>query len=122
MQAPRKPAPRQARPAQRYFPGKAPKGVQEHSESESDEEQVLADAYLDTGTVPIGGELEDVEDEGNQATLVINEKVSGPSKGMNVALKNVSITEGGNVVIVGREESQRMEMEGTKNRPLCKSL
>ena len=119
MQAPRKPAPRQAKPAQRYFPGKAPKGVHELSESESDEEQALDDANLDGGNVPIGGDLEDIEDEDNQMTSAISEKVSGPSRGMNVALKNVSITEGGNVIIEGRE---RREMKGMNNRPLYEPL
>src|SRR5260370_2286635 len=119
MQAPRKPAPRQARPVQRYFPGKAPKGVQEPSESESDEDQVLDDTNLDAGSIPIDGDLEDIEDGDNQVTSVISERVSGPSRGMNVALKNVSITEGGNVILDGREST---EVKGMKNRPLCESL
>ena len=52
----RKQAPRPARPAARYWKGKAPKGIKE-ADSESDEEDTRE--QLDNGgDVPLGGEQE----------------------------------------------------------------
>lgn len=96
----RKAAPRLARPAQRYWKGKAPKGADaaaEDSDEEEDEDQQQQD------------EDEEVED----MPLEVVSKDSGKAKGMRVGLKDVNI-HGGKVIVGGREESGRTAMEGTE--------
>ena len=113
MQATRKaPAPRQARPAQRYFRGKAPKGTEAvESESDSDAEEELEQQY-DAGNVPIGGDVEQ-DIEGDDEPVAAKAQPP-PAKGMNVSLKNVNISNG-KVIVDGRAESGRTEMEGMKS-------
>jgi microfibrillar-associated protein 1 len=101
---PRKPAPRLARPAQRYWKGKAPKGVVEAaSESESEEGDEREEQI--PGDVPFDGDEEDDDEVG-----VPKELKGAGTKSMNVALRDVKL-EGGKVIVGGRMESGRTEME-----------
>jgi hypothetical protein len=99
----RKQAPRPARPAARYWKGKAPKGVAEvHSDSDSEHEGV---------TVDEGAVEEQVDDEGIEEFGMKQELEVVKARGMNIALKDVSVSKEGKVIVAGREESGRTAME-----------
>ncbi|KAG8907574.1 hypothetical protein FRB99_003498 [Tulasnella sp. 403] len=99
---PRKPAPRLARPAQRYWKGKAPKGAPDaESDSEEEDENEQQDADED---MPLGL-VEEVEAKAS-APSARKEKAA-----MNVALKDVNIDARGKVIIAGKEETGRTAME-----------
>ncbi|KAG9045065.1 hypothetical protein FS837_007112 [Tulasnella sp. UAMH 9824] len=102
--AARKPAPRIARPAQRYWKGKAPKGADaaQLSDSDEDEEQQVAEEELPED-MPLGVV---VGDESSQ-----NQKLKKKMGAMNVALKDVNIDSRGKVIVAGKEESGRTVME-----------
>lgn len=102
MSAARKQAPRLARPAARYWKGKAPKGVTDVS-SDSDEEE--APDVEEDGDVLISGD-QDIVEEANE-----NVPVQKHAKAMNVSLKDVSISKDGKVTVAGRGESGRTAME-----------
>jgi hypothetical protein len=106
----RKQAPRPARPAARYWKGKAPKGVTEvHSDSDLEDEGVPE-------TVEERQDDEDIEEFG-----VKQEREPVKPRGMNIALKDVSVSKEGKVIVAGREESGRTEMEadeGDEGMPL----
>lgn len=97
----RKEVPRPARPAARYWKGKAPKGVTEvHSDSDVDEvaeDEAVVEERLDD---------EDIEEFGMK-----QEREAVRQRGMNIALKDVSVSREGKVVVAGREESGRTAME-----------
>lgn len=102
----RKQAPRLARPAARYWKGKAPKGVVDvDSDSDAEEEQ----AGEEEGDIDIGGEqdfiLEDNEDTESRPDA------GKLPRAMNVSLKDVNISKDGKVIVAGREESGRTAME-----------
>ncbi|TDL28934.1 hypothetical protein BD410DRAFT_781492 [Rickenella mellea] len=104
----RKAAPRPARPAARYWRGKAPTGVTEvGSDSESDASQ--DGEPQENGDVPVGDEDEDEEDDGG--IIVKETSKAQASKTMNIALKNVDISKEGKVIVSGREESGKTLME-----------
>lgn len=105
--APRKQAPRLARPAARYWKGKAPKGVTE-AESDSDAEED-AEEDLQPDDVAIGGELLAEDDDDDDLQLRTDE--SKPVKAMNISLKEVNISKEGKVIVAGREESGRTAVE-----------
>jgi microfibrillar-associated protein 1 len=109
------PAPRQARPAQRYFRGKAPKGVEAvDSDSDSEADEQLEQQQSDAGDVPIGGDMEqDYDEDGKEEDEEHVVRKANPSLGktMNVSLKSVSISNG-KVIVDGRAESGRTDMEG----------
>lgn len=113
MSAARKQAPRLARPAARYWKGKAPKGVTD-APSDSDEED--APEVDEEGDVLIGGDQDIVEedDEG----MPIKQEPAKAVKAMNVSLKNVDISKDGKVTVAGREESGRTAMEDGAHHPL----
>lgn len=103
----KKDAPRIARPAVRYWKGKAPKGVVEVHESDSDSDNPPQDA--EPIDVPITGVEDDGEDEeADKEDIVPQMKVQ---KSMNVALRNVDISKEGRVIVDGREESGRTIVE-----------
>lgn len=111
-------APRQAKPAQRYFRGKAPKGAAAVSDSEESDEDAGDTPQFEEGDVPLGGDQqldEDGEDDDDEdphsSRPVVRHAVEAPTKGMNVSLRNVNITDG-KVFVDGRVESGRTEMEG----------
>jgi len=105
----RKQAPRPARPAGRYWKGKAPKGAADVSSSdESDDGREIPQ---EEGDVAFAGEQEflhaeyDGDEEDEQGR-------KGQKTGtMSVALKNVNISKEGKVLIEGRQEVGRTEME-----------
>jgi hypothetical protein len=104
----RKQAPRLARPAARYWTGKAPKGVAIDSDSDA-EDQISQE---EDGDVPISGEqnlVEEDEDDTTSAHMVVTAAKS--VKSMSVSLKDVSISKDGKVIVAGREESGRTVME-----------
>ena len=110
----KKDAPRLARPAVRYWKGKAPKGIADAQDSDSDTDNVPQDT--EPTDVPIGGldagnsEQEDEEEE--EETVVPQQKVQ---KTMNVALRSVNISKEGKVIVDGKEESGRTIAEqGTR--------
>ena len=117
--APRKPAPRLARPAARYWKGKAPKGADDIL-SDSDEEEEIQQPE-EEGDILIGdqdfGEGEDEEEPPIRA-------VTKPTttKAINVSLKDVNISKDGKVIVAGREESGRTELEGEFWLFLCTAL
>lgn len=88
---------RPARPAARYWKGKAPKGADAlSSDSDEDEGQEEGDE-VEEGDEPI----EDVEDDDG---LEVRERVAKGAGKINVALKDVSISREGKVLIAGKEE------------------
>ncbi|KAI5120237.1 hypothetical protein M0805_000051 [Coniferiporia weirii] len=109
----RKQAPRIARPAARYWRGKAPKGVAELSESDEDElgeeaeQEAEEDEDMPLGTMEGEAEEEVEEDEQGQPIRV---PPKAPAGKMNIALRDVDIKEG-KVIVAGREESGRTAME-----------
>ena len=105
----RKPAPRLARPAARYWKGKAPKGVGEVlSDSDEDEElqQPEEEGDIQIGDQDFGQEEDEDEPPIRAATKPV------VTKSINVALKDVNISKDGKVIVAGREESGRTELEG----------
>lgn len=103
----RKPAPRLARPAVRYWKGKAPKGA---TEVESDSEAEDIPSHLEEGDVPLD---EDFEEDDFTGVGIKREVAS--AKAINITLKDVSVSKEGKVIVAGREESGRtvLEEEGT---------
>jgi hypothetical protein len=110
METTKKQAPRLARPAARYWKGKAPKGVAE-VDSDSDDEGHEQDVLAEDGDVPVSGEQEflDNDDEGEDIPLRAEAKPN--VKSMNVTLRDVNISKDGKVIVAGREESGRTEVE-----------
>ncbi|KAF9569808.1 hypothetical protein CPC08DRAFT_739086 [Agrocybe pediades] len=96
----RKPAPRLARPAVRYWKGKAPKGAAE-VDSDSEEEEVPT--HLEEGDVA----LDDHELDEEDFTELGQIRGKQQQKAMNIALKDVSVSKEGKVIVAGREESGR---------------
>lgn len=106
--APRKPAPRLARPAARYWKGKAPKGAGEIP-SDSDEEEELQQPE-EEGDIQIGDQDFGGEDEEEPPVRAVTKPA--PTKSINVALRDVNISKDGKVIVAGREESGKTELEG----------
>ncbi|KAL6305693.1 splicing factor, Prp19-binding domain-containing protein [Sparassis latifolia] len=105
--ATRKPAPRLPRPAARYWKGKAPKGVDEAaSESESEEEG--AEAPQEEGDILIADVGGDDEEEHG---LELGGAKVVERRAINVALRDVNISEEGRVTVAGKAEVGRTEVE-----------
>jgi microfibrillar-associated protein 1 len=111
----RKQAPRPARPAGRYWKGKAPKGAADLSSS--DESDDGREVPQEEGDVAFAGEQEflhaeydgdEEEEQGRKGQRAVT---------MSVALKNVNISKEGKVLIDGRQEVGRTEMEGALSCP-----
>lgn len=107
----RKQAPRPEKPVGRYWKGKAPKGAADlpSSEEDDDDEQQEAQELEEEGDVPLSGEqfirgVGDDEDEDD------DEKPKKVGK-MSVALRDVNISKDGKVVVAGKEEVGRTELE-----------
>lgn len=107
MSAGRKQAPRLARPAVRYWKGKAPKGAAE-ADSDSDAEEE-SPSYLEEGDVPLDGHEVDEDDFGDLSAK--QEKIKAVPKVINIALKDVKVSKEGKVIVSGREESGRTALE-----------
>ncbi|KAF6766436.1 splicing factor, Prp19-binding domain-containing protein [Ephemerocybe angulata] len=105
---PRKQAARLAKPATRYWKGKAPQGLAE-VQSDSDEEDEERD---DAGEDIALDEREEEDEEEEGMTL---HKGIEKTKAMNIALKDVSITNDGKVRVAGRDESGRTALEHAAN-------
>ncbi|KAL4243911.1 Micro-fibrillar-associated protein 1 C-terminal domain-containing protein [Abortiporus biennis] len=111
----RKPAPRLARPAARYWKGKAPKGVSDlPGSSDEDEDQDQDEQYQpeeagDEQIIEIAEENEEVNE------LEVRKKVvGGVGKGataVKVSLKDVSVSKEGRVLVGGKLEVGRTEVE-----------
>ncbi|KAF8973825.1 splicing factor, Prp19-binding domain-containing protein [Flammula alnicola] len=106
MSATRKQAPRLARPAVRYWKGKAPKGA---AEVESDSEAEEAPSHLEEGDVPLDDHEYD-EEEYDELPIKQERETAAP-KAINIALKDVSVSKEGKVIVAGREESGRTALE-----------
>ncbi|KAF8807643.1 hypothetical protein BYT27DRAFT_7223445 [Phlegmacium glaucopus] len=102
----RKQAPRLAKPAVRYWRGKVPKGLAEaYSDSDAEEEP----SNFEEGDIPINDHDDDEEEDEGFGTLPKRQMVK--PKAMNLALKDVSVSKEGRVVVAGREESGRTALE-----------
>lgn len=110
--APRKPAPRLARPAARYWKGKAPKGA-DAADSDSDDEEQEKHVPEEEGDVLIRdvGEGEDAEDEDEEEADVPRVAGRKPKAQISVALRDVNISKEGKVIVAGKEEVGRTEVE-----------
>jgi hypothetical protein len=101
MSSTRKQAPRLAKPAVRYWKGKAPKGLTEvNSDSDAEEDP----SNFEEGDIPINDHDDDEGDE-EFGTVLIQEMVK--PRAINLALKDVSVSQEGKVIVAGREESGR---------------
>lgn len=107
----RKQAPRLARPAGRYWKGKAPKDVAGLSSDESDEEK--EEVPQEEGDVAFAGEQEFLHAEHDEEEEEEQGRKGHRTGKMSVALKNVNISKEGKVIIAGRQEVGRTEAEGT---------
>lgn len=103
---PRKQAQRLARPATRYWKGKAPKGVTDVASDSDDEED--DEGQLEGGDVSMAGEQDIVEEDKEEPAPILAKQ---PGKAMNVALRDVNISQEGKVIVAGREESGRTAVE-----------
>ncbi|KAM5531099.1 hypothetical protein V8D89_015213 [Ganoderma adspersum] len=109
----RQPAKRLPRPAARYWKGKAPKGADALSDSD-EEEAVEAQEEQEEGDVSIsdvggGGEEEEEEEEdGLEMRPAVGKQVKGA---ITVALKDVTVSREGKVIVGGKEESGRTAVE-----------
>lgn len=105
----KKDAPRLARPAALYRKGRAPKGVADAHDSDSDyeDEEPQESEAID---VPIGTVVADEEDE-EEGGDIVSRKIIDVKKAMNVTLRNVNVSKEGKVIVDGREESGRTIME-----------
>lgn len=107
----RKPAARLPRPAARYWKGKAPKGAEaadSDSEDEQDEEQQELE---DEGDVLIADVEKEDEEEDEGGLEIRAEVVKKGTRAINVTLKDVNISKEGRVIVAGKEESGRTEVE-----------
>jgi len=104
MSTARKPAPRLAKPAVRYWKGKAPKGA---AEVDSDSETEELPSHLEEGDVPLDDHDLDEEDFAELA----QKRDKPQQKAINIALKDVSVSKDGKVTVAGREESGRTAVE-----------
>ncbi|KAJ7642306.1 splicing factor, Prp19-binding domain-containing protein [Mycena rosella] len=112
MSAARKQAPRLARPAARYWKGKAPKGV---VDADSDSEQEEAGSVGDEEDVDIGGDQDIVPEDDDDDDVKPVPALQKAPKAMNVALRDVNISKDGKVIIAGREESGRTAVENEED-------
>jgi microfibrillar-associated protein 1 len=111
----RKQAPRLPRPAGRYWKGKAPKGVADlPSSDESDDEREVPQ---EEGDVAFAGEQEFLHAEYDGDEDEEQGRKGHMTGRMSVALKNVNISKEGKVLIAGRQEVGRTEMEGALSCP-----
>ncbi len=111
----RKQAPRPARPAGRYWKGKAPKGAADLSSSdESDDEREVPQ---EEGDVAFAGEQDFIHAEYDGDEEEEQGRKGQRTGKMSVALKNVNISKEGKVLIDGRQEVGRTEMEGALSCP-----
>ena len=108
--APRKQVPRLARPAARYWKGKAPKGIVD-APSDSDEED--EPEVEEEGDVLIGG-IQDIVEEDDEGVPILKDPAKAV-KSMNVSLRDVNISKDGRVTVAGREESGRTALEDKGN-------
>jgi len=111
-QAIRKQAPRLARPATRYWKGKAPKGVRD-IDSDSDVEE--PPQMEEEGDVSISGDQDIIDEEDEGEAVQLRTEAPKSIRAMNVTLKDVNISKDGKVIVAGRVESGRtaLEEEGT---------
>ncbi|KAI0685260.1 splicing factor, Prp19-binding domain-containing protein [Cytidiella melzeri] len=110
--APRKAAPRLARPAARYWKGKAPKGVDATASDSDDSDGEEGHEVGEEGDVLIrdvdGDEEEDVDGLEVKKSSVAMGKARA---GINVALRDVNISKEGRVIVAGKAEVGRTEAE-----------
>jgi hypothetical protein len=99
----RRPAPRLARPAERYWKGKLPKGI-DAAEAGSDSEEEREEEVDLVEDVPLGAVGSDEDVAGPCAPKVT-------TKAMNLSLKDVKISAEGRVTVAGRQESGKTEIE-----------
>lgn len=111
--APRKPAPRLARPAGRYWKGKAPKGV-DATASDSDENDAEVQEVEEEGDVlihDVGSEAGEGDEEGLEVKQPVSASRGKGKVGLNVALRDVNISKEGNVIVAGKAEVGRTQVE-----------
>ncbi|KAI1787817.1 splicing factor, Prp19-binding domain-containing protein [Ganoderma leucocontextum] len=112
----RQPAKRMPRPAARYWKGKAPKGADAAPSESDEEEETDAQEAQEEGDVSIsdvgGGEDEDEDEEAEEDGLEVRPAVGKRVKGaITVALKDVTVSREGRVIVAGKDESGRTAVE-----------
>lgn len=109
--APRKQAARLPRPAARYRKGQAPKGCGEAASESDEDDEEQQNGELEAGDVLIQDFDEDEDEDGGG--LEVRREVVGKlqGKGMNVALRDVNISKEGRVVVAGKAEVGKTEVE-----------
>jgi microfibrillar-associated protein 1 len=110
---PRKQAARLAKPAARYWKGKAPKGVTE-IQSDSDEEEEERNDLQEGEEIPLDEQMSAGGDESEEEGMTLRKEIV-KTKAMNIALKDVSVSKTGQVIVAGKEESGRTALEGGKH-------
>lgn len=109
---PRKQAARLAKPAARYWKGKAPQGLAD-VESDSDDDEAEQQDDLQKGDVALDEEMNvGEEDEG----MTLQNRPVTKTKAMNIALKDVAVSKEGKVIVSGRDEVGRTALERRKSR------
>lgn len=102
-------APRAARPAARYWKGKAPKGLTDlPSDSDDDGDSQEQVEHLEDGDVAIQDLEADDDDDLHAAAQTVKS-----AKGISVTLRDVNISKEGRVTVAGRDESGRTQFETT---------
>lgn len=108
----RRQAARLPRPAARYWKGKAPKGAEglASSDEDSDAEGQEHEREVEEEGDEFIQEVED-EDEEVAAPVVEKKRPRGGITGVKVALKDVNISKEGRVIVAGKEESGKTQVE-----------
>lgn len=115
----RRPAPRLARPAERYWKGKLPKGVDvAQGESESEEESQERDTDDLVQDIPLRA-VGSNEEEDEISRQEITSRAKMKQKSISVALKDVKVSSEGRVTVAGRSESGRTKEEGMCDGRVC---
>lgn len=105
---PRKQAARPAKPAARYWKGKAPQGITDaQSDSDEDDEEQRDD--MEEGDVALDEEMNMDDEEEDEGMTLRNQEVA-KTKAMNIALKDVAVKDG-KVIVSGRDEVGRTALE-----------
>lgn len=103
----RKPAARLPRPAARYWKGKAPKGADDLEPDSDYDDEPEEEVPQEEGNVLI----ESVGEEEEEEVPVKKEVAVKQQRAINVALRDVNISKEGRVIVAGKVESGRTEVE-----------
>jgi microfibrillar-associated protein 1 len=103
----RRPAPRLARPAERYWKGKLPKGVDAAQQGSDSEEEIQEEDAELVKDVPLGAVGEGEPDGPEGVISRSTEPAKLRQQTMNLSLKDVKVSSEGRVTVAGKMESGR---------------